>query len=451
MSAEGNRRILLVYPPYEKPLMRQGLHYTSIPLGVGYLASVLEASGFEVSVVDCNIRESSPEGMAESIGELKPDIVGLTITSPGLRYAYKLISELREGGLTSTIRVAAGGPHVTADPGASTCLGADLYFTGESEYAFRDYCVSRRENAGRNNIIESGLIGDLDCLPYPARHLFNGGSYRFTPVAASRGCPFNCGYCGISGTQYRKRSIANVRGEIEHLASFNTRSVDFTDDIFTLDRPYARGVAEVMGEYGMGWSCTTRADLVDGGILEHLADNECRHISFGVETGVERIRYRMGKKVPDSRYQNAFKSCRDAGIRTRAYAMLGFPGETLEDVHRTFDFVNGLGADEVLYSPTIIYPNTWLMKAAVEEGKTGSDAWVRYMRGEGGIPYYLPEGLSLEEVNALIYEEGKRFYLNPKRILARMRDAQSLDDIADSFKALAVWMVGAINKQTRTK
>jgi radical SAM superfamily enzyme YgiQ (UPF0313 family) len=203
-----------------------------------------------------------------------------------------------------------------------------------------------------------------------------------------------------------------------------------------------------MRNYDIPWSITTRADLVDRQLLSLLHECGCQHISFGVESGVEEIRYAAGKKIPDGRFTSAFKACRDIGIQTRAYAMLGFPGETRENMQKTFDFINSLEADEVMYSPTIAYPGTKLMEYAIRERILTPDAWGQYMLGKEGMPYFNPAGLSADYISQLCFDESKRFYLTPKQIWSRMRNAQSLDDITDSLKACVAYLAGPLFNST---
>jgi len=443
--------VVLVYPPYEQPVFRGGVYYTAIPLGVAYMAAALERNGISVSTIDCNVVDAETRAVAERILRYNPRVLGISVTSPSLRYARALIGEVRgRGGSSGIPLIACGGPHVTADPESSRLLGADVCFAGECERGFPDYCRSVADGVTpKPSLIDCGLIADLDSLPHPARHLFDRGRYRFTPVSASRGCPFNCTFCDAASSAYRRRSPENIREEVDALAaSGKVKSIDYTDNIFTLDRPFAREIANIMHDTSLPWSCTTRADLVDRQLLTRMADCGCRHISFGVESGVEEIRYAAGKVIPDSRYVKAFRDCGEVGINTRAYAIIGLPGETRETVQRTFDFINALEPDEVTYTPATLYPNSRLMKKAVEEGKVRRDAWTQYMMGEAGMPYYTPEGLAFDEINALIFNESKRFYLNPKKIWSRMRNAQSLDDMADSIKAALAYLVGPlINRQ----
>ena len=454
MSSSIVSDVVLVYPPHEEPIYKGGRFYTSIPLGIAYLAANLEKSGISVRCLDCNVGGKEVREVALNILESRPKVVGISVTSPALRYIRRLVSELSRGGDTSSIPlIAVGGPHIGADATSSGILGADAFFVGEADSVFADYCRRALNDraAAKPGYVESEALNDLDVLPYPARHLFPENKYRFTSIAASRGCPFSCWYCGMRCTGYRRRNIANIAGEVDDVIfKYNPRSLDFVDDVFTLNRDYAVKVAETIGEHELPWACTTRADLLDEGLVARLASSGCKHISFGVESGNQEIRSLIGKDIKDESYVKAFKWCADAGIKTRTYALVGLPTETMKDVQSTFDFINSLQPDEVAYSPTIIYPNTRLMEYAIEHGLVAADAWRSYALGQSGMPLFHSEGLDAQTINELCYAESKRFYLSPSHIAYRMRNAEGLDDIVDSIMASIAFLAEPfIDKGTR--
>jgi anaerobic magnesium-protoporphyrin IX monomethyl ester cyclase len=335
---------------------------------------------------------------------------------------------------------------VTADPVSSMLLGADAHFRGEAERVFPEYCKSVIAGERQNETYSCGQIKNLDGLTHPARHLFKERRYRFTPVLASRGCPFDCIYCSMAKSALRRRDIAGLRAELEALARGNPKSIDFIDDVFTLDRQFALDISATMAEIDIPWACTTRADLVDRELLAHMADAGCRYVSFGVESGSERVRHYAGKCIGNSQYVDAFRWCADAGISTRAYAMLGLPGETKADIKTTFEFMRRLDPSDIMYSPAIIFPGTRLMQHALEEGAADKNAWARYILGNDFMPVYTPPGMSAGEIAGLCFEESKRFYLKPGKILERARNAQSLEDVTDCLKAAAAYFMEPVIK-----
>lgn len=349
------------------------------------------------------------------------------------------------GGALSPISgplIAVGGPHIAADPETSSLLGADVLFSGEVERAFAGYCQAAvAGETPPSGTIRCAESADLDALPYPARHLFHQESYRFTSLAASRGCPFQCSYCGMAGTRIRRRSVGNISREVESLAAGRPKSIDFADDVFTFDRQYALDIAAVMKPHGIPWACTSRADLVDADLLAHLADSGCAHISFGVESGNEKVRHYAGKAISDETYVAAFRACHYAGLKTRAYFIIGLPGETRITIRETVDFTSLLEPDEVEYSPATPYPGTRLHRQAVSEHAIGPQAWTDYMMGCGGLPAYTPGGFTAEDIAQACYDASKRFYLAPKRIWCRFKSASTLQEASDAAWAAAAYFI----------
>ena len=166
-----------------------------------------------------------------------------------------------------------------------------------------------------------------------------------------------------------------------------------------------------------------------------------------LEQGFESIRFALGKKITNAKYEKVFKACRDVGVKTRAYALVGLPGDTRQTIQESFDFIAGLEPDEVSYTPVTLYPGTKLFADAVQQGLFQADAWKNYIAGAASMPYYLPPGLTLEDVNTCIFEESKNFYLTPKRILKRMREAQSAEDVLDCVKAMLAYLAGPLINQ----
>jgi hypothetical protein len=99
-----------------------------------------------------------------------------------------------------------------------------------------------------------------------------------------------------------------------------------------------------------------------------------------------------------------------------------------------------------MYSPATIFPGTRLMEQALKEGAADKSAWAKYMLGQAGMPAYTPPGMSAGEIAGLCFEEGKRFYLKPGKILDRARNAQSLSDLTDCLKAAAAYFTEPVIK-----
>jgi radical SAM superfamily enzyme YgiQ (UPF0313 family) len=207
-----------------------------------------------------------------------------------------------------------------------------------------------------------------------------------------------------------------VVGEVARLSrELKTRLFAFVDDVFTLDRGRTLELCRLLSEKtpAVRWSAITRADCVDRELLSAMKKAGCFHLSFGVESGVEEIRYQLGKKVSNEDYVSAFGWCRQLGIRSCAYAMYGLPGEQWGDMEETTRFVKSLKPTYGFFASTILMPGSALFKQALVEGKVQEGAWIDFMRGLCGQPKYAPDGLSLDDVEFARRLAVQSFYLSP--------------------------------------
>lgn len=424
--------ILLINPPYYKPVEKQRVYYTSIPLNLGYLAAVLERdTDYSIQVIDYNVEEYSDSHIQYVVDQTHPTIVGISVLTNTLPQAYQIIQAIKQ---TSSAVVVVGGPQITGRPETITELGADAGVCGEAEYVFTQLCKEILEgklfdsvpgvlkpNDPINKTNKPSIIENLDTLPYPTRWCFNLEKYKFTPIAATRGCPYKCIYCS-SVDLYRQRSIEHVMGEVwELVRHYKTKTLSFVDDTFTYDKTYILELCDNIKQYNLKWSCTTRVDLVDSGLLNQMYTAGCNHISFGVESGVEKIRYGLGRPIPNKTHTNAFRWCREIGIETRANAMFGLPGETTNNLIKTTEFIKKLRPDQVVFTPTTINPGTKLEEIATRDGVIKPDTWKRYMLSYTKTPpTYLPPGVSYDELFSIIYNAEKSFYIRPSYVIQQL-------------------------------
>ncbi len=435
--------VLLVYPPHENPPKKGKKFLTAAPLGLCHIASCVKNAGLGVDGLDCNTTGQNPKEAAEHILSRGCGIVGIYVTSPALPYVMQLIQELRGRGVSSTI--AVGGPHVTADLASSKKLGADAYFTGEGELLFPGFCQEALKGwITPESTYDCGTVEDVSSLPHPARDVFNG-EYAYTPFATSRGCPFRCAYCGMAGTKHRKRAIDDIASEIRDLKAGGTKRIDLLDDSFTVDRQHAIDVADAVGDSGISWACTTRADLVDAKLLTRMRGRGLTHINFGVESGNEDARRAMRKDIPDADYVNAFRNCRRLGIKTTAYGIIGGPWETKETAKQTFEFIRNLEPDDIMYSPLILHPGTEMHRIGVNDRVIEDDAWAKYMCG-GEMPVYPPKKADTEWVRAAIDAENRRFYFTAERILSRICTSNTLGEFGENLAAGVVFLTKTSDK-----
>ncbi len=418
------------------------------PIELAHVASVLEAAGHGVVIHDADAAGLDAEGARRAIVALAPDLVVLDSSSTSLERDLELAGALRrELGVT----VGMLGSQVTYTPDEIFQKGQlDFVVRGEPEYTVRELAArvaAARERgappdlagvegttwrAADGRIVheaEREKIRDLDELPLPARHLLDNQAYRFpgihgpvTTVKSSRGCPLNCSFCGYTlaqGLRFRFRSPESVVAELVDVARrWNVRHVVFRDPIFTTRKDRVTAICEGILREGLDleWQCETAVKVLDRPLLEIMARAGCKHISLGVESGnAEMQRIHCGSKLLDhDQAEEVFRACRDLGIETRAFCMIGFPEETPAMVEETLRLVERLDPDQVQFCAVTAYPGTPLHEMLRGSRDFDYAAMTGWQALEGN------EHMSAAEIEAKIRAAYRRFYLRPHRLLREL-------------------------------
>ncbi len=418
------------------------------PIELAHVASVLEAEGHEVFIHDSDAEGKDADAAFLAICGHEPGFVVLDSSSTSLERDLELAAEVRN---YLAVPIGILGSQVSYTPD-EIFEGdkVDVVIRGEPEYTVRDLAarIAAKEGfegvAGASWRRESGeavhepdreKIQDLDELPLPARHLLNNQAYRFpgiegaiTTVKSSRGCPLNCSFCGYTlaqGLRFRFRSPDNVLSELEDLYhNHKVNHVVFRDPIFSTRRDRVLDICNGMIERGLKieWQCETAMKVLDRDLLEVMAKAGCRHISLGVESGNDEIqRKHCGNKVADhEQAKSVFVACKDFGIETRAFCMIGFPEETPEMAEETRRLVEYLDPDQVQFCAVTAYPGTPLYKMLSDGRDFNYAVMTGYRALEGN------EHMTAAQIEAKIKQFYRSFYLRPKRLARELAHPRRL-------------------------
>ena len=223
-------------------------------------------------------------------------------------------------------------------------------------------------------------IRDLDELPLPDRGLLmNRDTYSSEDmglIMTSRGCPFSCAFCVTETRQVRYRSIEHIVAEVKHVkAACGTTQFSFKDDSFTVNKKRVDEFCNALLRENLhvGWECNTRVDLVNEEMLLAMKKAGCNSIKVGIETGSETQLERMNKRITLSQARQAAALFRKTGIHWTAYFLMGTPGEILEDIYKTLDFMYEIRPDFAsigVYEP---FPGTAMFEEGLKRGLVKPD------------------------------------------------------------------------------
>jgi radical SAM superfamily enzyme YgiQ (UPF0313 family) len=457
--------VLLLNPPYSYTEIIKGKgskkatgFYVNYPhLGFGYLAACLEEVGFEVGVIDASASGLDEDEIVAYVAREKPKVIGLTVTTETMRHVYRMYTRIKDSGA----HIVVGGYHVTLMPSIVPAMGVRYGIVGDGERSFTQLCLALLRGEGDADSIDglvvnrggllrrnpSKMIEDLDALPWPARHLFPNDAYfspvvsgRITSMLTQRGCPFDCGYCSRTpeARRARYRSPARVVDEMEHVVrTLGVRYVNFEDETFTLRQDRIFELCAEIGRRGVDvkWGAQSRANLLSEPLVAAMARAGCRKMSFGLESGSDRIRAIIHKKVGSGNYAESIRWCHDHGIETNTFIMFGHPSETLADMRETIEMVKELNPTYAGFNITLVLPGTAIYDEYVAAGKIDADWFNRYMRGEVELPVYVPEGLREEDVRAMHKRATREFYLRPRYLVSQLRRVRTVSDFVNRARS----------------
>ena len=281
--------------------------------------------------------------------------------------------------------VVMGGAHVSGDPeGVLQSPFVDYVVLGEGEIRFPRLLEAMERGAvehleeidgmgyrkdGRIHIVPvQCFIEDLDGLPYPSRELLDPERYRFgkkrsTMLITSRGCPHRCAYCSahlVMGSTFRKRSPnAVLREMLECHRRYNIRLFDIEDDNFTFDRARAKElmklILETFGERRLELTAMNGVSYasLDKELLDLMGRAGFRSIGLSLVSADASIREGMARPGSPSSFDEILKEAEMAGLDATVYAILGMPGQTIEEMVDTLVLLMGR---RVLIGPSIYYP-----------------------------------------------------------------------------------------------
>ena len=413
------------------------------PLGVAYLAAAARRAGFPVSIIEAHAQGLSHEQVARAIGHIRPDVVGITSTTFNWPVVADLVRAVRR--TSAKVQLWVGGPQLSLYPDQCMVEGSvDAAVVGEGDETIVELLTRLQQGeelAGvPGTLVRQGdqlvrgparePIAELDTLALPAIDLLPLHRYRsltlptpYVSMTTTRGCPYRCRYCSqvyVGGT-YREHGVDRVVAEMNRAVDdFGAKEIVFFDETFSLSRRRTMALCEAILARGprVRWNVRTRADLLPDELLAAMADAGCCSIHVGIEAGTERVRKLMNKKLDLPKARRALAEARRLGIETRGYFMLGYPGETREEMEQTMRLARDLPLDWASFSITQPMPRTGIYDDLLAQGPEQGDYWRDYTLLKLSRPpgYFESEGLDAGQLEALLRQAYRGFYLRPSAL-----------------------------------
>jgi len=384
-------KVNLIYLP--KPFLNEP--NAQAPLGLLYLAAMLEEEGISVSL--SNLAHCSTWGAITQIEEA--DLYGITVTSMEVPQANRFASLIKERFPNSKIII--GGPGTVS----AECIDdsfIDSICFGEAETTIVEI-VRDAERGDLRPVYNCGLLCDLDSLPLPSRHLLGnnqggkifafGKSYKGTAstvLLTSRGCPCKCSFCASPTLwpKVRMRSADNVIEEAKHIVSMGIHQIRISDDMFLCNLPRAKAICAGFKELGILWRISTRVKPFTPEIASMLFSSGCREVSFGIESFDDEVLRVLQKGTTAKDNIQACIIAKDAGLTIRGLMMIRTPGQTECTVGRNILGIEATPMDIVACSTFVPLPGSEIWnnpsKFGIEILSRNLEDYNFYFFGKGG-------------------------------------------------------------------
>jgi radical SAM superfamily enzyme YgiQ (UPF0313 family) len=354
------------------------------PLGILYLSAWLDQHDYPNEVFDTTF--SSPGEQRNYLLAEKPDIIAIYTNLMTKLGVIDLLRFIRSKASLKNSLVVLGGPDLRYNVQNYLDAGSDVLVIGEGEQTMLEIVqavgnglrphfghipgLAYRDEDGE--IIQTAKRAHLkavDELPMPNRHKIDLHRYLQTwktyhdrssiTVSTQRGCPYTCRWCStaVYGQSYRRRSAKKVAEELAFLKkTYQPDQVWFVDDVFSVSHKWLAAFREevIQQDAIIPFECITRAERLNPEVIAMLRESGCFRIWIGAESGSQRILDAMDRKVEADKVKEMMIETRKQGIETGTFIMLGYPGETEEDIAQTLAYLKDANPD--LFTITIAYP-----------------------------------------------------------------------------------------------
>ena len=384
-------KILLIYPYF----VEARVHEEEVgvpPMGLFYVGAVLKENGYDVEMLDWHHLAKSPDVIAAALKGKNPDVIGFSVLQANRWGAIEIAQSAKAINPSVTIVFGGIGATFLWKHFLTHFEAVDFCVLGEGEYSFLNLVQALEKNSLKNLKGIKGIafrsptgpiktvnvepIENLDHLPIPSTY------FNYQHVTSTRGCPGNCTFCGSPQFWGRKVRFHSPRYFVEQLTRLYNRGITFfyfSDDTFMLKKKRVIEICQkiIDQELKISWFAISRVDLVDEEVLVWMRKAGCTQISYGVESGSEKIRKFLNKNIQTPQIKKAFKITQQYGILARAYFIYGSPGESRRTIQDSIDLIHEIKPLSAIFYILDIFPGTTLYDHFLKQSGLTDDIWLK--------------------------------------------------------------------------
>lgn len=478
-------KVLLLSPNMDRPVYPAD---QKEKLGLLYLAGVLDEQKIPVKFLDRHVEHIDNRNLRKHLLAYRPTVIGISIVTEAIFDAITCARLAKE--TLGEVNIVAGGPHLSlaAEDLLDYVPEIDYVVRGEGEHTFLDLLevfvrkrnisqikgLTYRSSSGKVIHTPQSLISNLDEIPFPARHYApkyktkNRKLYYYWDrypgrksvkmstclIISSRGCPFQCSFCASSVLWqrcWRARSPENVLAELEKLKiDYGVDMVEISDDAFTIDKARAERICNLMikKKLELRWNTHIRADAVNYDLLKLMKEARCYYVSYGVESGSQRILDEVvNKRLSLEQILKVTHWLDQLGILRHANFMISHPSETKKNAQDTLALMDKLGGKNNL-AITVIYPGTKIERIARANELLPEDfTWTKPLSTRYTLPSirqrlpYFVDTLPWEEVCQFLFDwTSRQKYTLREHALRALKNIRSLSDIRKILFILMIYL-----------
>jgi anaerobic magnesium-protoporphyrin IX monomethyl ester cyclase len=418
------------------------------PLGMLYIATYLREEGIDVSIIDEAAQGYSLKGTVNWVKKEEPDILGFSTCSSSGRKAALIAERVKEE--NPNIVTVFGNFYATfnAERILKKYPFVDIIIRGEGEHTSLELAKCLEKNGDLKKVLginfrrngqiistpDRPLIKDVDSLPFPDRELLDVEYHnttaglvvapkKFSSFVSSRGCVFQCRFCGcrrLARNLWRSRSVENILEELHLLASQGYRQFLFVDDNFTLNTKRVINLCQRLKKekVDIEFFAEGRVDNCPQNMLQEMVRANCKMIYFGIENATQKVLDYYDKRTTPKQAEDAVKKARKAGVDVIvASFILGAPNETRKEIQNTLNFAQKIQVDIPQFNILATFPGTDIWEELKMQGVLDEK---KHWETGVMVPEVSPDAVPCQEIEQMIHDSYQRFFIRPDYVVKQL-------------------------------